>query len=53
MGWDFVDNDADPMETTYEDWMASGAQEFDYNGNSFYTSHGTHVSGTVAAQPGK
>lgn len=50
MGWDFVDNDADPMETTYKDWMATGAQEFDYNGNSFYTSHGTHVSGTVAAQ---
>lgn len=50
MGWDFVDNDADPMETTYVDWKSSGAQEFDYNGNSFYTSHGTHVSGTVAAQ---
>lgn len=48
-GWDFVDNDADPMETTYEDWLASGEEEFDYYGNAYYTSHGTHVSGTIAS----
>ena len=23
-GWDFVNNDADPMETTYKDWQNSG-----------------------------
>lgn len=49
-GWDFVNNDADPMETTYKEWQKSGRPEFDYYGNSYYTSHGTHVSGTVAAQ---
>lgn len=49
-GWDFVGNDADPMETTYKDWQASGQPEFDFRGASFYTSHGTHVSGTVAGQ---
>lgn len=49
-GWDFVDDDADPMETTYEDWEESGQPELDGNGSSYYTSHGTHVSGTVAAQ---
>ena len=51
-GWDFVENDADPMETTYEQWLESDAEEFDAYGNSFYTSHGTHVSGTVAGQQG-
>lgn len=49
-GWDFVDNDADPMETTYEDWLESSYPEIDGKGNSYYTSHGTHVSGTVAGQ---
>ncbi|PUB10639.1 cohesin domain-containing protein [Paenisporosarcina sp. OV554] len=49
-GWDFVDNDADPMEETYDKWMNSGKPEFDMDGNSYYTSHGTHVSGTVAGQ---
>ncbi|MGG7142419.1 S8 family serine peptidase [Clostridium nigeriense] len=49
-GWDFIDNDADPMETTYSDWKESGQQEFDYYGNAYYTSHGTHVSGTIAGQ---
>ncbi|MGL5381330.1 S8 family serine peptidase [Clostridium sp.] len=47
-GYDFVDNDNDPMETTYEDWLSSGAPEIE-GGSSFYTSHGTHVSGTIAA----
>lgn len=48
IGWDFVDNDADPMETTYKDWQESGQPEFDLDGNSYYTAHGTHVSGTIA-----
>lgn len=48
-GYDFVDNDNDPMETTYEDWQKSGEVEVDGYGNSYYTSHGTHVSGTIAA----
>jgi subtilisin family serine protease len=47
-GWDFVENDADPMETTYEDWVNSG--EPNYGDHAYYTSHGTHVSGTIAAQ---
>src|SRR5699024_3100099 len=49
-GWDYIDGDADPMETTYDDWMESGELEFDAMGNSYYTSHGTHVSGTIAGQ---
>nr|WP_179292678.1 S8 family serine peptidase [Bacillus sp. 7884-1] len=47
-GWDFVDRDADPMETTYQDWVNAGKPE--YPGHSYYTSHGTHVSGTIAGQ---
>ncbi|WP_432353809.1 S8 family serine peptidase [Sporosarcina sp. A2] len=49
-GWDFVEDDADPMETTYKDWLKSGQPEFDPYQSSYYTSHGTHVSGTVAGQ---
>jgi subtilisin family serine protease len=49
-GWDFVDNDNDPYEATYEEWKASGQPEFDDRNSSYYTSHGTHVSGTVAAR---
>ncbi|WP_052504519.1 S8 family serine peptidase [Rossellomorea aquimaris] len=48
-GYDFVDNDEDPMETTYEDWKDSGRPEVS-GGRVYYTSHGTHVSGTVAGQ---
>ncbi|MGG7058033.1 S8 family serine peptidase [Clostridium tertium] len=47
-GYDFIDNDNDPMETTYEDWLESGAVEF-IQTSSYYTSHGTHVSGTIGA----
>ncbi|WP_369902127.1 S8 family serine peptidase [Bacillus manliponensis] len=47
-GYDFVDNDADPMETTYEDWIQAGKPE--YAGYTYYTNHGTHVAGTIAAQ---
>ncbi|MGG0175592.1 S8 family serine peptidase [Gottfriedia acidiceleris] len=49
-GYDFVDNDSDPMETTYKNWQASGKPETDSNGSSYYTEHGTHVSGSIAGQ---
>ncbi|MCC5896160.1 MAG: S8 family serine peptidase [Alkalibacterium sp.] len=39
LGWDFVDNDADPQETTIED-VANP---------ELVTNHGTHVAGTIAA----
>ncbi|MBX9975074.1 S8 family serine peptidase [Cytobacillus firmus] len=48
-GYDFVDNDEDPMETTYEDWKKSGYPEVNA-GSSYYTEHGTHVSGTIVGQ---
>ncbi|REE78568.1 peptidase Vpr [Paenibacillus taihuensis] len=48
-GWDEVDNDADPMETTYADWQASGMDEHQGDG-TYYTYHGTHVSGTIAGR---
>ncbi|QWI51680.1 S8 family serine peptidase [Bacillus mycoides] len=47
-GYDFVDNDADPMETTYEDWIKAGKPTSP--GYVYYTNHGTHVAGTIAAQ---
>ncbi|MEG2935266.1 MAG: S8 family serine peptidase, partial [Clostridium sp.] len=46
-GYDFVDNDDDPMETTYEDWKNSNKNEFNSDGAAYYTSHGTHVAGTI------
>ena len=49
-GYDFVDNDNDPMETTYQDWLDAETFEQLY-GSTYYTSHGTHVSGTIAANP--
>ena len=45
-GYDYVDNDNDPMEATYNDWKESGKPEHNQAG-SYYTSHGTHVSGTI------
>ncbi|MFI1093814.1 S8 family serine peptidase [Streptomyces sp. NPDC020917] len=48
-GYDFVDDDADPMETTYADWKASGRAETS-NGETYYTLHGTHVAGIVAGR---
>jgi len=47
-GYDFVDDDADPMETTYQDWIDAG--EPIEPGYVYYTNHGTHVAGTIAAQ---
>ncbi|QQZ07754.1 S8 family serine peptidase [Heyndrickxia vini] len=50
-GYDFVDNDSDPMETTYADWKETQYPEVDpSSGSTYYTSHGTHVSGTIAGQ---
>ncbi|MFY0762382.1 S8 family serine peptidase [Metabacillus dongyingensis] len=49
-GYDFVENDNDPMETTYDDWKNSNQPEYSPYGGSYYTSHGTHVSGTIAGQ---
>ncbi|KQL51474.1 hypothetical protein AN964_21160 [Heyndrickxia shackletonii] len=48
-GYDFVDNDNDPMETTYDDWLKSGQLEI-ANGETYYTEHGTHVAGIIAGQ---
>lgn len=47
-GYDFVDNDSDPMETTYEDWKKSGEPEV--NGGTYYTEHGTHVAGIIGGR---
>lgn len=59
-GWNYITTGADygrpaelkdsPMETTYEQWLLSGRDEENSSGSTFYTDHGTHVSGTVAAQ---
>lgn len=49
-GYDFVDNDNDPMETTYEDWKAAKGYPEVNQGNTYYTDHGTHVSGTIVGQ---
>jgi subtilisin family serine protease len=52
-GYDFIDDDPDPMEATYEEWKAANAldpeayPEKASNGNEYYTEHGTHVSGTI------
>ncbi|MED5018051.1 S8 family serine peptidase [Paenibacillus chibensis] len=43
-GYDFVDNDDDPMETLPVPGKGP------VNGSSYETLHGTHVSGTVAGQ---
>ncbi|WP_440112088.1 S8 family serine peptidase [Paenibacillus sp. QZ-Y1] len=49
-GWDFVGNDNDPYETTFQEWKGSGEPELNSKGSAYYTSHGTHVAGTVAAR---
>jgi len=38
-----------PMETTYDEWRASGLPEF-RGPNRFLTAHGTHVAGTIAGR---
>ncbi|QKE75130.1 S8 family serine peptidase [Arthrobacter citreus] len=49
-GYDFVDNDNDPMETSYADWQKSGQPEIGSSGEAYYTEHGTHVAGIIAGQ---
>ncbi|WP_223593320.1 S8 family serine peptidase [Neobacillus bataviensis] len=49
----YVD-DLDPMETTYDDWVAAKANPDAYGPppadyKLYITSHGSHVSGTIAA----
>ncbi|KZE64317.1 hypothetical protein AWM68_14620 [Fictibacillus phosphorivorans] len=46
-GYDFVNDDNDPMEATYQDWKATKLPEFTQNGNAYYTVHGTHVAGII------
>jgi uncharacterized repeat protein (TIGR02543 family) len=60
-GWNYIEPDVDlgrgvlgelattPMETTHEQWVASGQVEIE-NNSAYYTDHGTHVSGTIAAR---
>ncbi|WP_129692353.1 S8 family serine peptidase [Gottfriedia acidiceleris] len=48
-GYDFVDDDNDPMETTYADWKKSGKPELN-SGIPYYTEHGTHVAGIIAGR---
>ena len=48
-GYDFVNNDQDPMETTFEDWKKSGQPELN-NGSAYYTEHGTHVAGIIGGR---
>ncbi|MED1305622.1 hypothetical protein BK704_35365 [[Bacillus thuringiensis] serovar konkukian] len=49
-GYDLVDDDSDPMETTPEDLIASGAPD-NIGGIPYITEHGTHVAGTIASNP--
>ncbi|XZF77026.1 S8 family serine peptidase [Bacillus sp. AL-1R] len=49
-GYDFVDNDNDPMETTYDDWIKAGSPAPPEGAVTYYTDHGTHVSGTIAGR---
>ncbi|WP_179865434.1 S8 family serine peptidase [Bacillus sp. AFS017336] len=49
-GYDFVDNDSDPMESTPADLIASG-EPAEVDGRPFVTEHGTHVAGTIASNP--
>ncbi|MFB7138838.1 S8 family serine peptidase [Gottfriedia sp. NPDC056225] len=48
-GYDFVDNDNDPMETTYSDWKKSGQPEVSGT-STYYTEHGTHVAGIIGGR---
>ncbi|MDT8978058.1 S8 family serine peptidase [Paenibacillus sp. chi10] len=43
-GWDFVDNDSDPMETRPD------LSKLPRNGKPYHTSHGTHVAGTIVGR---
>ncbi|MFF2876398.1 S8 family serine peptidase [Gottfriedia sp. NPDC057991] len=49
-GYDFVNNDNDPMETTYADWVKAGKPGGTSGAGNYVTEHGTHVSGTIVGQ---
>lgn len=51
-GWDFVDNDNDPYETTPIDWQNAppGTPPQDADGRNYWTDHGSHVSGIIAGR---
>ncbi|SDC75294.1 S8 family serine peptidase [Shouchella lonarensis] len=50
-GYDFVDDDDDPMETTYDDWLeVRDPDDPDEFFEEYYTAHGTHVAGIIAGQ---
>ncbi|WP_327195422.1 S8 family serine peptidase [Paenibacillus alvei] len=44
-GWDFVDNDNDPMET-----LPDSTKPKRPDGKEYHTTHGTHVSGTIVGR---
>ncbi|MEH7451180.1 S8 family serine peptidase [Gottfriedia acidiceleris] len=48
-GYDFVNNDNDPMETTNADWVKAG-KPGSQNGADYYTEHGTHVAGIIGGR---
>ncbi|PET53620.1 hypothetical protein CN514_18830 [Bacillus sp. AFS001701] len=51
-GYDFIDNDSDPMETTYQDYInyKKANPKTTLKAADFETEHGTHVSGTIIGQ---
>ncbi|OMF66217.1 S8 family serine peptidase [Paenibacillus glucanolyticus] len=51
-GYDFVNNDDDPYETTPQDHQndPTNPKPVNDNGSTYWTDHGTHVAGTVAAR---
>ncbi|PEJ59027.1 hypothetical protein CN692_05990 [Bacillus sp. AFS002410] len=51
-GYDFVDNDNDPMETTYQDYLnfKKANPRTTLKASDYETEHGTHVSGTIVGQ---
>ena len=53
-GYDFVNNDEDPYETSPQDHQndPTNPKPVDDDGRTYWTDHGTHVAGTVAAREG-
>ncbi|WP_178023440.1 S8 family serine peptidase, partial [uncultured Paenibacillus sp.] len=54
-GYDFVNEDSEPYETTKQDYLDALADdpslpEVNEDGRPYYTSHGSHVSGIVAGR---
>ena len=50
-GWDFVDNRQSPMEATFNQWynMPNRPASPNAAGRDFWTTHGTHVAGSIVA----